>query len=192
MTDGPTHDPDLLDLLDAVPARRFDAIVWRVFWAGADALAGGTHGGRWSPSGFEVLYTSLTEDAAISEIYYHLSRAPVRSSSHKRIAQIQAACRRVVRFDSLDDLAPLGVDADRFLRGDDGLGDMDRTREIGAAARFLDIQGMIVPSARSMGLNLVIFPDRLEARDSLSISQTFDVNWPAWRERVRSIPGRTR
>ena len=63
--------------------RPFDGIVWRVTWASRDPLARGTGGGRWHPAhAFEALYTSLDENGAMAEIYFHLSKAPVFSSSH--------------------------------------------------------------------------------------------------------------
>lgn len=59
-----------------------------------------------------------------------------------------------------------------------------RTREVGAAARFLDMEGLIVPSARWSASNLVLFMDRLSDRESLKVMETREINWPAWRETV--------
>lgn len=179
MNDRRGHDPDLLDALDAMATRPFDGTVWRVTWASRDPLAGGVGGGRWHPpNGFEVLYTSLEEDGALAEIYHHLSRAPVFSSSHVKINEIAVRAARVAVFDSVASLKPLGVDAEMFRRGD-----VARTREIGAAARFLDMDGLIVPSARWSCANLVLFMDRLSGLDALAVRAARDINWPAWRER---------
>ncbi len=82
-------DPELLSAVDALEPSKYQGEVWRVTWAARDPLAGNTAGGRWSPDGrFEVLYTSLKSDGALAEAYYHLSRAPVMSSSHMRINRL--------------------------------------------------------------------------------------------------------
>lgn len=178
MSKDHVHDPDLLDALEAMEPQAFDGMAWRVTWAARDPLAGGTGGGRWHPpNDFEALYTSLDEDGALAEIYHHLSRAPVFSSSHVTLNKLQVLSERTLVFDGVAALGPLGVDEEAFRRGL-----YARTREIGAAARFLDMDGLIVPSARWTCANLVLFPDRLPDLDSLKVVETQEVNWPAWRE----------
>ncbi len=172
------HDPDLLDALDGIEPQPFAGPVWRVTWASRDPLVGGTGGGRWHPpNAFEALYTSLEHDGALAEIYHHLSRAPVFSSSHVTINKLGVSLERTIALPDVESLIPLGVDPADFRRGDQG-----RSREIGAAARFLDMEGLIVPSARWTGANVVLFLDRLQDRDALVVEQTQEVNWPAWRE----------
>ena len=182
MTEDQVHDPDLLDALEAMEPRPFDGAVWRVTWATRDPLAGGTGGGRWHPpNDFEALYTSTEELGAMAEVYSHLSRAPVFSSSHVRINTIQVHSERTLFLDDLESLGPLGVDAEAFRKGG-----FKRTRQIGAAARFLDIEGLIVPSARWPCTNLVLFLDRLSDFESLAVLDSRDVSWPAWREAANS------
>ena len=156
----------------------FDGFAWRVTWVNRDPLTGGSGGGRWNPPNeFEVLYTSLAEDGALAEIYYHLSKAPVFSTSHVKINKIHATTERTLSFRGIVSLLPMGVTEEAFRRGE-----FSRTREIGAAARFLDMDGLIVPSARSDIANLVLFIDRMDHRESLSVVESHDINWPAWRE----------
>ena len=62
--------------------QRYVGSVWRMTWASRNPLVGGTGGGRWHPPNeFEVLYTSTVADGAMAEIYFHLSKAPVFSTS---------------------------------------------------------------------------------------------------------------
>ena len=144
---------------------------------------GGTGGGRWHPpNDFEALYTSLDENGAMAEVYYHLSRAPVFSSSHAIISRLRVHTERTLIFDGIASLELVGVDEDSFRKGE-----RVRTQEIGAAARFLDIEGLIVPSARWSCNNLVLFSDRLSDRESLRVADTRDVNWPAWREKMEQL-----
>jgi RES domain-containing protein len=182
VSDPHAHDPDLLDALEALEPARLDTFAWRVTWASRNPLTGGSGGGRWHPpNDFEALYTSLDPDVAIAEIYHHLSKAPVFSTSHVRINKLRVVAGRVLVFDTVESLVPLGMDPERFHRGD-----YTRTREIGSAARFLDLEGLVVPSARRAGSNLVLFPDRLDGPEALSVVETQDLNWPAWRERVKT------
>jgi len=116
----------------------------------------------------------------MAEVYHHLAKAPVWSSSDKRLAEIQVSCASVLAFNDLAQLEPLGIDEISFKRGD-----YQRSREIGAAARFLDIEGLIVPSARYRGQNIVLFPDRLSTLESIRVSETLSINWPAWREKTK-------
>lgn len=182
MPGGPVHDPDLLDALEAMAPRALGRSVWRVTWASRDPLAGGTGGGRWHPpNDFEALYTSFEADGALAEIYHHLSRAPVFSTSHVRLHRLAVPTRRTLVFEDVAALEPLGIPEEAFRRGE-----VARSREVGAAARFLDCDGLVVPSARWPCANLVLFLDRLADLDSLRVEETRDVNWPAWRERARA------
>lgn len=184
MVEQPAHDPDLLDVLDAMAPQSFDGDVWRVTWASRDPLIGGTGGGRWHPANdFEALYTSLDEDGALAEIYHHLSRAPVFSSSHMKINRLSLRTERTLVFPNIASLAVAGIDTENFRRGGYG-----RSQEIGAAARFLDFDALIVPSARWPRGNLVLFPDRLDDLEALRVIDSKDINWPAWRETVASDP----
>ena len=175
------HDPDLLDALEAMEPQAIDRSVWRVTWATRDPLVGGTGGGRWHPpDDFEALYASLEEDGALAEIYHHLSKAPVFSSAQVKSHTLRARTRRTLVFADVAALEHAGIDDETFRRGDPR-----RSREVGAAARFLDADGLIVPSARWACGNLVMFPDRLADREAFRVEETQDINWPAWREKTR-------
>ncbi len=158
--------------------RPFDGIVWRVTWASRDPLARGTGGGRWHPANdFEALYTSLDENGAMAEIYFHLSKAPVFSSSHVTLNKLSVRTERTVWFDDRRTLEAVGIDEEAFLKGDSARG-----QEVGAAARFLDLDGLVVPSARWPCNNLVLFLDRLPDLEDVRLLETREINWPRWRE----------
>lgn len=171
-------DPALLDGLDRLDSRRFHGQVWRVTWATRNPLAGNSAGGRWSPAGrFDVLYASLQKDGALAEAYYHLSRAPVMSSSHVRLNQLFVSLDNVLELD-VNRLAALGVDDPLASRPNNTL-----AQSIGQAAFMLDYQGLLVPSARWDCDNLVVFLDHrsIDIDKHLLFKNATDVNWPAWR-----------
>ena len=175
---GRRHDRALLDALEAAAIEEFTDTVWRVTVAGRDPLRGSTGYGRWSPPGeFEVLYTSLTADGALAEIGYRLSLEPVwPSRAHHELHRVAAATERTLRFATLEALGPLGVNVARYATFD-----YESTQAIAAAANFLQFDGLIVPSARSSALNLVLFTDRLIVGSHLSTEETSLIDWNEWR-----------
>jgi RES domain-containing protein len=180
MTAGRIHDRTLLDALEALPAEPFDGSVWRTTFASRDPLAGNFAGGRWDPPGeFEVLYTSLEPDGSLAEAYHHLSRAPVFSSANVRLTRIRVELERVLNLTVQKTLLSLGIE--------DALAsqlEYSKSQPIGAAAHFLDFQGILVPSARWPCQNLVLFLDRLDLNRAIAAGEQRDINWPAWRDNV--------
>lgn len=152
--------------------------VWRVTTAGRDPLRGSSAGGRWGASGeFEVLYTSLERDGALSEVGFRLALEPVWPSRVRHeLHRIAANTRRSLRFPDLAALAPLGVVPARYPGFDYGA-----TQAIAAAARLLECDSLIVPSARSPALHLVVFLEPPPEPGTLAVLATEPVDWPAWR-----------
>ena len=175
---GRVHDRALLDGLEAIGPVPFAGDVWRITRKGREALRGSTAGGRWSPAGeIEVLYTSLERDGALAEIGFRLSLEPVWPSRiEHEIHEIRAAADRTLRFADVASLRPFGVEVDRYESFD-----YAATQAIAAAAHFLEIDGLVVPSARAPCANLVAFMDRV----TLSLTRTEAVDWQAWRTRRR-------
>jgi hypothetical protein len=100
-----------------------------------------------------VLYTSLERDGALAEIGFRLSLEAVRPSRIRHdIHEIRARTNRTPRFADLGALATFGVDVARHGSFDDAA-----TRALAAAVRFMEFDGLIVPSARHESQNLVVF-----------------------------------
>ena len=175
---GGVHDRELLDALEALKPESFKGTAWRTTWATRDPLLGSSAGGRWHPANsFEALYTSLEPDGSLAEVYYHLSRAPVFASSHVRLVRLMVQTRMTLRFADMQALERFGIKETKYQSMD-----FTRSQEIGAAAHFLEFDGLLVPSARWPCLNLVLFLDRLDLDKGLVVEEVSDVNWPAWRE----------
>ena len=177
------HDRELLDALESQPSEIFSGETWRVTTKGRDALRGSTAGGRWSPPGeFEALYTSLARAGALAEIGYRLSLEPVWPSRlEHELHRITARTTNTIRFATIGSLSPFSVDTGRYKTFDYTV-----TQAIAAAAFFLDFDGLIVPSARSNDLNLVIFPEKLLVTEQLKVETAEPVDWRAWRSRHRT------
>lgn len=179
---GRRHDRDVLDALEAMKEEPFEGEVWRVAWAGRDPLRGSTGAGRWSPPGeFEVLYTSLSREGALAEIGHRLSLEPVwpdPSRTGHEVHRIGASLGRTLRFPDLQSLTPLGVNAARWAYYD-----YEATQAIAAAANFLEVEALVVPSARSPDLHLVVLLGQLVVEEALEVLGSEPVDWDAWRGR---------
>jgi hypothetical protein len=72
-------------------------------------------------------------------------------------------------------LVDLGVHLDRY-----GERDYARTQQIGAALAFLEIDGLIAPSARWPCDNLMIFTANHALNERLEVIDTEEVGWRQW------------
>lgn len=179
MTERRARDHKLLDLLDSHAGISFQGEVWRIVRDGIDVLQGYPAKARWDPGTFDVLYTSLTREGALEEIYFHLAQQPVfpsllRSTIHK----IAITTQRTLRFADLDAIKGLGVSPEVYASRN-----YERTQEIADAAQFLGFDGILAPSARWHCHNLILFCDRFDPDDLTVLSSEY-VDWEDWR-RVR-------
>jgi RES domain-containing protein len=179
----PPRDLDLLDAIDRLPRERFEDEVWRVVRDGRDPLQSSRAKGRWSDGTFDVLYTALQRDGAISEIFALLSAQPVFPSGIAwRAHRLRVTTSGALRIADMSGLADLGIDVASFRERD-----YERSQEIAEAAHFLGFDGLLVPSARWRGLNLVVFADRIEEGGALvTESETEPIDWKAWQRSRRA------
>jgi RES domain-containing protein len=169
------RDPALLDAIDKFERTNFEGQVWRVVRAARDVLHASAVGARWDPGIFDVLYTSLDRDGALEEVYFHLSRQPVFPSVPFTVHRLRVGAHRVLRLENISLLQQLGVDTANFANLD-----YSRTQPIGDAAFFLGFGALIVPSARSQFLNMILFADHIEM-DETSVEHSETVDWKTWR-----------
>jgi len=169
------RDLDLLDAIDKFPRTVFEGHVWRVVRESRDVLQASRVRARWDPGSFDVLYTSLEREGALEEVYFHLSRQPVFPSVPFRIHRLQARAQRTLRLEEMGLLHDLGVDTGRYVEMD-----YARTQAIADAAFFLGFDSLLVPSARTRSLNLVLFADHLDVADT-TVEHSEPVDWKAWR-----------
>jgi RES domain-containing protein len=144
-------DPILLDRLSRLEPHAWSGTVWRHTFADNPPETTNTRGARWNPPGVEVLYTSLDRSTAIAEADYLIEVQPVRPRAKRTIHRLQIGLKSLLDLTDRVLLASLGVD-DEALSGDDH----SRCQAIGGASALLHFDGIIVPSARSPGHNIVI------------------------------------
>ena len=173
------RDPGLLDALDVFDRVSYAGEIWRVVRDGRDPLQGSTSGGRWDPTLFDVLYTSLDPDGAVAEVHFHLSRQPVFPSKIRYgLHRIRVKTERTLRFPDLDVMVPLGVDPTRYREIL-----YEPTQAIGDAAYFLGFDSIIAPNARWSCQNLILFTDQIQVLN-LEVIESSEVNWTKWRKKL--------
>ena len=175
MGSASVHDPEILDVLSAIEATRFDGSVYRAVFRGRDPTVGGLAGGRWSPpQTFETLYTSFKADCAIAEVQYHLERQPIFPSVPVEVHELAVATSKTIDISTKAACDALGLD-DRALSSLD----YSRCQAIGHAIEFLGFDSFVVKSARCESENLIIIVGNLVA-DIVSLS--FEVvDWSKYR-----------
>ncbi len=146
---------------------------------GRDPVLGGPSRSRWCNGNFDVLYTALDYDGAVAEIHALLSLQPVFPSKSSWFAhRLKVLATQTLKLADLPTLAKLGVNAARYKERD-----YARTQEISDAAYFLGFDGLIAPSARWDGLNLVLFTDRIPPAQIETVESGAEpIAWDAWRK----------
>ena len=169
------HESNILDQLSKLDIVEFSGEVYRATRKSLDPLAASTNGGRWMPKGeSSVLYTSLDRDAALAELTFHwgmLNPLPSKPAVVSRIQVSLDSSLRILRTD-FPSLGINEVDYDKL--------NYVQMQKVGAAAAFLDCQGLIVPCARWSCENLIIFTDNLASVGIISIVDEAEVDWQRW------------
>ena len=171
------HDPDLLNLLDALPKTAFEGEVFRATRQTLDPLASSYSNGRWMMrDGAAVLYTSLAREGALAEISFHWGQLTPRPTKPMALHKLSVIAHRTLKLVRVD-LVALGVPASDY-----GGINLPRTQEIGAAVEFLGCDGLIAPCARWSCDNLILFPDRMAESAKLEVISSEVVDWLGWAE----------
>jgi RES domain-containing protein len=144
------------DILARLPARTWDGVVYRMMLADYPPERENIVGARWNPPGIGAIYTSESADVAIAEVTHHLQQQPrpVRRDLKKTLYEIKVTLAAVVDLeDVIPHLERAGI-PHHLLVGND----VSTSQAIGKTVTWLDRDGLLVPSARARGKNLVIYP----------------------------------
>ena len=161
---GPVRDAALLDALERLPRTPFAGTVWRSVREGREPTECARAGGRWDDRTFDVLYTSDVREGAIEERRFHLFRGqPIPPSKVRyELFELRIALAAVVAFDGLEALAAVGMSTAGFGAASyaDKESEYPASQQVAEACFFLGADGILVPSARYEGRNLVVFCDQ--------------------------------
>jgi RES domain-containing protein len=165
------HDPALLDKLEGLDLEPFAGSVWRHMFNGIDPQLPNTRGARWNPAGTAAVYLSLEADTAVAEADHSLSIQPVRPRPKSReLYKVKISLERVLDLRGPGVLHSLGIDHDALRAYPP-----DLCQAVGGGAAWLDVDGILVPSARAEGSNLVAFVDHMDPDSALTIIEPLDL-----------------
>ena len=169
------HEPKLLDALEAlVLPSGWDGEAWRRTFVDRDPLTPNSRGARWNPPGLDALYGSLTSVGAEAEHSSMLSRQPIPPSKAQHTFQLRVSLSKVADIRGSQELQALGFGSDE-LTGED----WTPAQRVGAAAAWLGIAALIVPSARHPDGNIVVFVNNLTPNDMVDPLPSFHREDPA-------------
>ena len=110
----------------------------------------------------EAIYGSLNLRTAAAEVEHLISREPVPIRRARITHKLAITLRRAVDFRSLLPLERLGVTR-KMVLGED----TSTSQLIGGAVAWLRCGGLLVPSARDKGVNIVVFVGTLAQTDKV-------------------------
>ncbi len=147
------HRPDLLDVLEAAPAGPLETTAWRHMFGTRAPDLENTRGARWNPPGVAAIYLSTEKAGAIAEGTHALSVQPLRPRVRRFTYAVRLTLDKVLDLSDDDVLAATGLTPQDIESDDHGA-----CQEIGAAVDWLEHDGLLVASARSAAMNLVVYP----------------------------------
>lgn len=161
------YRPELLDLLEQLPASPWSGRVFRHMFARLPPQRENIKGARWNPEGFPAIYTSLEVETALAEVAYRLSLEPYPPSKGRVLYHLDVTVSNVADLRGPGILESLGITPAVLS---DPLS-LRQCQEIGAAAGFSGYTGLLVPSVRrTPGSNLVILAyDQFDVVDQQDI-----------------------
>lgn len=148
----------LESILGSLAGSVWDGRVYRVMLNDYPPDRENTQGARWNPPDIAAIYTCLEPAVCIAEVEYGLARQsrPVKAGLRKTLYQIEVSLSAAVDIRPiLSELESIGIGKPQLFADD-----MKISQEIGRLAAWLGFDGLFVPSARSAGSNLVIYPGR--------------------------------
>lgn len=155
-------DPSLLDAIEQSVVE-WSGMAYRQVFAGTDALRANVRGARWNPPGEETLYCSLHSRTAAAEIDHLIARQPVPIRRPRVTHELSVRLARVADLRDLGALESCDIAPDLLL-GED----LAAPQLVGGAVAWLKCAGLLIPSARDAGGNLVVFVNNMGPADALA------------------------
>ncbi|MEK6190733.1 MAG: RES family NAD+ phosphorylase [Chloroflexota bacterium] len=159
-----TFEPDgavLKALADLQPIT-WSGSVWRHTFADNPPDKVNGRGARWNPPGIDALYVSLERTSALAEADHQIAMQPVRPRAKRTLHRLKLDLSNVLDLTDEGVLRSLGID-----RGSLSGVDFTACQRVGGAAAFLGHDGILVPSARHSGVNLVVFVSNQPAESEI-------------------------
>lgn len=152
-------DVEIRELLALAEVRRWKGHVYRHMFAGIPPDRENVRGARWNTPGVAAIYTSLHRSTALAEANFRLrlESIPLRRDAARTIYRIQIELSMVVDLREWDQLSQFGIT--RVMLESIEKSCIRVCQQVGAGVDRHGFEGLLVPSARADGANMVIFPN---------------------------------
>lgn len=147
------HDPDVLNLLESLQTESWSGTAYRHMFADLEPGRINYDGARWNPPGVGAIYCSLHRETALVEAEHRIAQQPMRPKAKRTLYMLSVQLGMVVDLRDKRHLAQAGITDVELTSVRFG-----PCQEIGRAVRFIGAHGLLVPSARGIAANLVIYP----------------------------------
>jgi RES domain-containing protein len=148
------YSEDLLQRLAEIRPEVWVGVLYRHMFGTYSPHKENTVGARWNPPEVAAIYTSLESSTAESEGDYRIGMEPLKPKAERRIHRVKVVLASVLDLRDWRLLESLGIDEPSY-----SMPEPPSCQEVGGAVAHLGHDGILVPSARSKGSNLVIYPD---------------------------------
>jgi len=146
------YSEELLQRLAQLDANSWFGEVYRHMFGSASPARDNTVGARWNPPEVAAIYTSVGPETALAEGNFYVTMQPLRPQAQRRLHRIRVSLASVLDLRDWDLLQELGIEKASF-----GQPEPFRCKEVGGAVAHLGHDGLLAPSARDEGANLIIF-----------------------------------
>ncbi|MCJ1685340.1 RES family NAD+ phosphorylase [Rathayibacter sp. VKM Ac-2928] len=147
----PTYDPAFLDAIENLPTREWRGRVWRHMFNDYEPERINIGGARWNPPGVGAIYAALDRDTAIAEGDRMIEVQPRRFFRRRVLYELQVDADNIV-----DLTGPGALTAAGLSMTDVESDDHAACQRVGGSIAWLQRGGILVPSARNNGTNMVI------------------------------------
>ena len=161
MTPHRPFDPSLLDAIEERVVE-WSGTAYRQVFEGTEVLRANVRGGRWNPPAVEALYCSLQDRTAAAEVDHLIARQPVPIRTPRVTHRLSITLAKVADLRNLEALESCGIASDMVM-GED----LSAPQLVGGAVSWLQCAGMLIPSARDAGENLVVFVNNMGPTDAV-------------------------
>lgn len=163
----PSYDPALLDALEELATQPYQGTAWRHMFNDYPPSRVNTAGARWNPAGVGAIYLGVDRDTAAAEGQHMVDSQPARMFARRVLYEVTIDIEDVVDLTAAGALRSVGLSI-RDINADD----FTACQEVGGAAAWLGRGGLLVPSARANGSNLVVLVDNAAAATDLTTVTT--------------------
>lgn len=164
------YDRNFIAALEALPSTPLQGNVYRHMFADNDPLLENRRGARWNPPEVPAIYASLEVDTVLAEAEHQIKLQPLAPQARRTIYTIRVNLRSALDLRDTDAFAQAGLQLQSLADTD-----WSHCQLVGGATEWLGHDGLLIPSARARGTNLVIFPNQhsmeIEVIDSEVISE---------------------